>query len=56
MSGNMSLQSDVNLVPYQRCDYEHYLQDVFFLMHSFLLSVFLVFDDREKLKNFDFQA
>lgn len=48
MSGNMSLQSDVNLVPYQRCDYEHYLHDIFFLMYSFLFSVFPVFDDREK--------
>lgn len=48
MSGNMSLQSDVNLVHYQRCDCEHYLHDIFFLMYSFLLSVFPVSADREK--------
>lgn len=40
MSGNMSLQSDVNLVPYWRCDYEHYLHDIFFLMYVFLLCFF----------------
>ena len=40
MSGNMNPQSDVNLVRYWRCDYEHYLHDIFFLMYLFLLWFF----------------
>lgn len=43
MSGNMSLQSDVNLVLYRGCDYEHYLHDIFFLMYLFLLCVFVIY-------------
>lgn len=52
MSGNMSLQSDVNLVPYRRCDYEHYLHDIFFPMYLFLQCFFSSSKMTEESNNF----